>query len=219
MKTPTLIPIFLNLQQLLTSVFTRGQLNKTVQLLSTEGTTKIDATDHFLTSSIPHETALHILDQEIRLDNFTPEDFWIVGCMEPYKAMKSNHELMMKDNKMTVSKLSSKDGSFDGKIVAISFCNIVPCSAGLRHRLDFYPHVDYYLNAELLMQHVRNNLEYLCDKYRDYKIISFSVILPNTHPKSVLYKTFKHLELPEFREVPSLCIVGKGLPFNVKSVL
>ena len=190
-----------------------------MQLLSTGRTTKIDATDHFETSTIPDETALQILDQEIRFDDFTPEGFWIVGCMEPYKAMKSNHESMMKYNKMIVSRLSSKDGSFSGKIVAISFCNIVPCRAGLKHRLDFYPHVDYHMDTELLIQHVWNNLQYLCDKYRDQKVISFSVILPKTYPKDVLYKNFKHLELPEFCELPTMCIVGKGLPFNVTSVL
>ena len=211
--------LLFTLQQLLTSVFTRDQLHKAVQVSRLDNETKTGEMTKSVASNVSHKSALQILDDEIRFEDFSPEGFWIVGCMEPYKAMKSNHQLMMKDNKMIVSRLPSKDDSIKGKIVGISFYNVVPCKAGLRHRLDFYPHVEYYHDTGLLLQHVQNNLAYLYDKYGDNRVLSFSVILPKMYPKRVLYDTFKHLGLAELREVPSLCIVGKGLPFNVKPML
>ncbi len=86
-----------------------------------ENHSNIGDMDEMVTSSVPNESALKILDQEIRFQDFSPEGFWIAGCMEPYKAMSSNHKLIMKKNEMLVLRLQSKDGHTGGKIIVISF--------------------------------------------------------------------------------------------------
>ena len=48
-----------------------------------------------------------------------------------------------------------------GKIVAISFINTVPCKAGLRHRMDFYPHVSELKNESLLVAHFFEHIVYV----------------------------------------------------------
>ncbi len=175
-----------------------------------------EATDQIVTTRVPYESALQILDQEIRFQDFTPEGFWVVSCMEPYKSMKSNNKLIMKDTEMLVSRLPSRDGD---KIIGLSFCHVVPCKAGLRHRLDFYPHVDYCHNTGLLVKHVWKRLQYLQDKYGHHKVFTFSIILPEAYSNNVLSECFRQLGLGELRQEPSLCIAGKGLPFNLKSAL
>ncbi len=93
-----------------------------------ENHSNIGDMDEMVTSSVPNESALKILGQEIWFQDFSPEGFWIAGCMEPYKAMSCNNKLIMKRNEMIVSRLQSKDGDVESKITAISFYNVVPCN-------------------------------------------------------------------------------------------
>ena len=165
------------------------------------------------TAMISHESAFNVLNEEINSKDFIPEGVWITQCTEPCKPLPSNHKLMMKENSLFVTRMFSDDSLKESKIPAMSFCNNIPCSSGLRHQLDFYPHTDFCGDKELLVEHAKAHLKYLAGNYADWKTISFSVIIPDQYAKCNMstQKILRELGLPEFKEDKLFLIEGHDL--------
>ena len=164
--------------------------------------------------------AISVLKNEISVHEFVPEGVWITGCTEPYRDLDSNYPLMLDNSTMFVTRaLVDNEGEeiptaapSGGTIVAISFMNTVPCKAGLRHRMDFYPNVSAFKNESLLVGHFFEHMVHVYKNQLNFDRYNFSLLIPQDYSQDMLRAVLISIGVDFVKEDTAYLIEGDILP-------